>query len=160
MIVIDLLSPTDVVAGLRASSKAGLIAGLAARAAAALDLDGGTIRTALEKRETLGSTGIGGGIALPHARLDEVARPFALLARLRGPLDFDAIDEQPIDLVVLLLLPTNPAGNQLDALATIARRLRDPSVAEAMRKSRDAAGVYAAMCGTTPSRSPLNCITV
>ena len=101
------------------------------------------ILSALQQREALGSTGMGGGIAIPHARLPEVRRPFGLFARLRAPVAFDAVDERPVDLVFLLLLPTDPRGEQLNALACIARCLRDAAVAAGVHGARDAAEIYA-----------------
>lgn len=150
MTIDDLLSRDHVAIGVRAPSKAALLHELARRAAPAVDREAAWIRTALEKREILGSTGVGDGIALPHARLDGIARPFGLLARLREPVAFDAIDERPVDLVFLLLLPVQPQGGPLNALACVARRLRDPEVAAAMRRARDAEALHAIMRGIDP----------
>ncbi|HEV7438838.1 MAG TPA: PTS sugar transporter subunit IIA [Methylobacterium sp.] len=122
--------------------------------ATAFDLDAAAILAALRRREGLGSTGIGDGIALPHARLDAVARPLGLLARLRGPIAFDAVDERPVDLAFLLLLPAAAPDEALNAIASVARRLRDPEAAEALRRARDAAGLYAAICGPKMARPP------
>lgn len=143
MTIDDILAPADVIHGLRASGKTALLDELARRAARSLDREAGPILGALVRREGLGSTGIGGGVALPHARLETVSRPFGLLARLRDPLDFDAVDERPVDLVFLLLLPTGEGGETLNALACVARRLRDPRTAAALRGARDAAGLHA-----------------
>lgn len=151
MTVDDILSPADVVHGLRASGKTALLEDLARRAGRSLDLDADTILAALVRREGLGSTGVGDGLALPHARLETVRKPFGLLARLREPLDFDAVDERPVDLVFLLLLPTAEGGNHLNALACVARKLRDPDTAAALRGARDAAGVYALVSARSPS---------
>ena len=147
MTITDLLAPEHVVASLRAPTKGAVLAELAERASVAVDLDRDPISSALRRREALGSTGMGGGIAIPHARLAEVRRPFGLFVRLRAPVDFDAVDERPVDLVFLLLLPTDPQGAQLNALACIAKCLRDPTVAARVRRARDAAGIYAAVCG-------------
>jgi len=143
MTIHDILAPADVVHGLRASGKTALLDGLARRAARSLDLDAGTILGALVRREGLGSTGVGDGVSLPHARLETVRKPFGLLARLRDPLDFDAVDERPVDLVFLLLLPIGDGGENLNALACVARKLRDPDSAKALRGARDAASLYA-----------------
>lgn len=143
----DLLAPDSVIHGLRASGKAALLEDLARHAARALDLDAGEILAALVRREGLGSTGIGAGVALPHARLNAVRRPYGLLARLREPLDFEAVDERPVDLVFLLLLPTESGGEPLNALARVARRLRDPENAAALRAARNAAGLSALVSG-------------
>ncbi|KQT58526.1 PTS sugar transporter subunit IIA [Methylobacterium sp. Leaf456] len=147
MTIGDILAPEAVIHGLRASGKPTLLEDLARRAAQSLDLDADTILGALVRREELGSTGVGDGVALPHARLDAVRKPFGLLARLREPLDFDAIDERPVDLVFLLLLPTGEGGGHLNALACVARRLRNSETAAALRSARDAAGLYALMGG-------------
>lgn len=143
----EFLSPDHVAVGVRVSGKAALLDHLARRAARALDLDAAPVQSALEKREGLGSTGVGSGIALPHARLETVRRPFGCLVRLRDPVDFDAIDERPVDLVFLLLLPTDAQGSQLNALACVARRMRDPEAASAMRGARDAAALFATIRG-------------
>ncbi|MGU3655365.1 MULTISPECIES: PTS sugar transporter subunit IIA [unclassified Methylobacterium] len=144
MTVDQILVPADALVGLRMASKGALLEELARRAAGALGLSAGAIHPALVRRETLGSTGIGDGIALPHARLDAVTRPYGILARLREPIDFEAVDDRPVDLVFLLLLPTAAEGEPLNALACVARRLRDPEAAAAMRAARDAAALYEA----------------
>lgn len=150
MTIDDILAPADVVHGLRASGKTPLLEDLAKRAARSLNLDADTILGALIRREGLGSTGVGDGVALPHARLEAVRRPFGLLARLREPLDFDAVDERPVDLVFLLLLPTAEGGNYLNALACVARKLRDSETAAALRGARDTAGLYASVSARSP----------
>ena len=100
----------------------------------------------LAKREELGSTGMGGGVAIPHARFNQVAKPFGMLARLRKPLDFDAVDGEPVDIVFLLLLPeAAAAGDQLGALALIARKLRNSKITAALRDARDSADLYRAL---------------
>ncbi|MEE7449189.1 PTS sugar transporter subunit IIA [Methylobacterium radiotolerans] len=142
-----ILAPSDALVGLRATGKGALLEELARRAANALGLAAETILPALIRRETLGSTGIGDGVALPHARLETIARPYGILARLRDPIDFDAVDDRPVDLVVLLLLPVAAEGETLNALACVSRCLRDPGVAAAMRGARDAAALYAAAMG-------------
>ena len=94
------------------SDKAGVLQELARRAGAALKIPAETISAALLKREQLGSTGMGDGIAIPHARVPGVKSPFGMLARLKQPVDFHAVDGQPVDLVFLLLAPaSSQAGN-------------------------------------------------
>jgi nitrogen PTS system EIIA component len=105
------------------------------------------------QREELGSTGTGGGIALPHARLAGVKKPFALLARLAKAIDFDAIDGRPVDVVCLLLLPTNSQGEQLNALACAARALRDPGAVRNVRRAADAAALYDALAKASAAAS-------
>jgi nitrogen PTS system EIIA component len=147
MTVDEFLAPSDVLVGLRAATKNALLEDLARRAAAALGIGLDAIFPALARRENLGSTGIGDGIALPHARLEAVARPYGILARLREPIDFEAVDDNPVDLVFLLLLPAPDRHEPLNALACVARRLRDAETAAALRGARDAAALYAAVTG-------------
>src|SRR5262249_41964035 len=117
MNITEFLSPKHAIVDLRAGDKARLLGELARRAATALGLPADQISDALLKREDLGSTGTGGGIAIPHARLAGVARPFGMLVSLAKAIDFDAIDGRPVDIVFLLLLPTNSQGEQLNAPA-------------------------------------------
>lgn len=138
----DFLSPTDTIVGLRAQDKARLLQELAARAASSLQLEAAGIAAEVLKREELGSTGMGNGIAIPHARLSELDTPFGLLARLKRPIDFDAIDGAPVDLVFLLLLPAAAQSECLNALAAAARKLREPDRLEKMRAAEDAAALY------------------
>src|SRR5262245_41945312 len=104
----DFLSPSHVRIDVRATDKAGLLKELANLAAKALNMAADRISTELFKREDLGSTGTGGGVAIPHARMPEVKNPFGLLLRLDRAINFDAIDGQPVDIVFLLLLPATP----------------------------------------------------
>jgi nitrogen PTS system EIIA component len=147
MKISDFLSATDVTVGVRAADKRQLIHELARRAAAALDLPADEIASALLKREDLGSTGVGGGVAVPHARLATVAKPFGILVKLKQPLEFDAIDGQPVDLVFVLLLPVTVEGSQLGALASIARKLRASEDLVQFRRAKSAAELYAAVTG-------------
>jgi nitrogen PTS system EIIA component len=122
MKISDLLSPRDVLIDVRAANKRQLLEELAAKAAISVGLGVEQVRPYLLKREELGSTGIGGGIAIPHARLPDLQRPYGLLAKLKQPMEFDAIDGQAVDLVFLLLLPATAENGQLGALALVARR--------------------------------------
>ncbi|MGC2781804.1 MAG: PTS sugar transporter subunit IIA [Bradyrhizobium sp.] len=145
MTISDFLSPNDVMVDVRAPDKRQLLRELARKAAVALDLPAYQIAAELLKREELGSTGTGGGIAIPHARMQGVTKPFGILAKLRQPIDFDAIDGHPVDLVFVLLLPADPKGEQLGALACVARKLREPAAVVRMREAKDPAGLYAAI---------------
>jgi nitrogen PTS system EIIA component len=144
------LAPADVAADVRATDKVRLLQDLSWRAAESLGLDGEVVARAILQREELGSTGTGGGVAVPHARIAQVKKPFGLLACLRRPIPFDAIDEQPVDVVFLLLLPTDGQGAQLDALASVARKLRDPAVVKALRRGDGDAEAYRALVGDAP----------
>jgi PTS system nitrogen regulatory IIA component len=128
----------------RAQDKGRLLNELCNRAATTLKLNADNVCAEILKREELGSTAVGGGVAIPHARVQHLAKPFGMLARLRKPIDFDAIDGQPVDLVFLLLLPTSAPAEQLSALAAVARRLRDPMTVRELRRAADNASVYAA----------------
>lgn len=127
------LAPDRVVLGLGAISKAALLQDLARRVAPAAGVPAQVIAAALDARERLGSTGLGGGFALPHARIRGLSRHIGFFARLALPIPFEAIDNAPVDLVFLLLAPDEASGGHLAALAAISRRMRDERVAAAMR---------------------------
>ena len=142
----NIVGRQHVVPGLNAGDKDSLLAELARRAAlalktGALKADEAMIKNALAARERLGSTGVGQGIAIPHARLDGLKQPFGMFARIEPPIDFGAIDDRPVDLVFLLLTPA-AGGAHLAALAAIARRLRDPAVASAIRGAANAREIF------------------
>jgi PTS system nitrogen regulatory IIA component len=139
----EFLAPADALIDVRISDKARLLQELAQRTATALDLPVDRISSALLKREVLGSTGTGGGIAIPHTRITELKK--GILVRLEQPIDFDAIDDQPIDLLFLLLLPITSDKEQLDALASVARILRNSRSARNLRRARDSASLFRAM---------------
>ena len=141
----QLLSPGDVILGLRASYKRAVLRTLARHMASTLDLSPEEVFDAVLKREELGSTGVGNGVALPHARLSAVQQPVAVLARLKRPIAFDAIDGQPVDVVALVLLPANAQGAPLNALACAARTLRDAGVLRKVRQAADRDTLYAAL---------------
>lgn len=138
----DLLA-SEAVIDLRAQDKRLVLKEMARRSAAAVHLDETAVVTTLLRREDLGSTGLGSGIALPHARIADLKRPFGLFARLSPAIPFDAIDEKPVDLVFLLLLPDELPDMQLKSLAVVARRLRDPVLAGKLRTARGCQAVYA-----------------
>jgi PTS system nitrogen regulatory IIA component len=145
----NFLSPTDALVDVRAPDRARLIQELAARAAAGLGLEAAAIAQELTKREALGSTGMGAGIAIPHARLIEVKKPYGLVARLKRPIDFDAIDGRPVDIVFLLLLPLAESEN-LNALAAVARKLREGDRLDRMRRADNGAALFQALVSETP----------
>ena len=145
MKISDLLSPTDVWFDVRIAGKPPLLQELAARAATGLGLDVDRIAPVLLKREELGSTGIGRGVAIPHARLPELQRPFGLLAKLKQGIEFDAIDAQAVDIVFVLLLPAAAENEALAALALVARTLRSPESLARLRGAKSASELYAAI---------------
>ena len=141
MPISDIIGPDNVIVGLRAADKTQLLRELARRAAAALALDQRVILDALLAREALGSTGLGKGFALPHARLDALSRYFAMFVRLARPIDFAAIDDRPVDLLILLLTPLNDSQH-LATLAALSRPLRDDAFVQRLRLAPDAAAVH------------------
>ena len=144
MKISDLLSPTDVMIDVRASGKRPLLQEFA-KAAAGLGLPADQIASYLLKREDLGSTGIGKGVAVPHARMPELQRPCGLLAKLKPAIEFDAIDGQPVDIVFVLLLPAAAENAALGALALVARSLRSPETLARLRAAKTASELYAAI---------------
>jgi PTS system nitrogen regulatory IIA component len=102
-----------------------------------------TILSALQKRESLGSTGIGQGIAIPHTRISGIEKPIGVLARLEKPIDFESIDDMPVDIVLVLLTPDQESNKHLNVLACVARKLRSPVALEQMRAAKDAQSLYA-----------------
>ena len=138
----DLITADRVVVDVQVGDKAHLMADLAKRAAAALGIDMKAVLTALMARERLGSTGFGRGFALPHARIPDLDRFFALFVRLAKPVDFEAIDGAPVDLVCLLLIPYAAGNEHVAALAAIARRMRDVDFLQALRKPGNAGYIH------------------
>jgi nitrogen PTS system EIIA component len=147
MDIAELITAERIALDIRARDKPQALEELARRAAGAVGLDHQAILTALAVREELGSTGVGKGIAVPHARIAGLSRVFALLARLERPIDFAAIDDQPVDLICLLLTPASDASGHLPALACISRRLRERNVADRLRQTKDAASFRAILTG-------------
>ena len=145
----DFLTPADTLIGLRADDKVALLEILAQHAAAPCEVAADRISAELLKREQLGSTGVGGGVAIPHTRLPELKRPFGTLARLRRAIDFDAVDGRPVDLVFMLLVPTASAGQHLTALASVSRKLRDAGVVAKLRRAAVASELYDAMASAS-----------
>ncbi len=141
----DFLAPSDVMINVFTADKQKLLQVLARKAGSVVDVVPDHLLAELRKREELGSTGVGGGVALPHARLHQVSKPTGMLLRLRKPIAFDAVDGEPVDIVFLLLLPENPEGEQLGALAAIARMLRKPEITTALRKAHDIMDMYRAL---------------
>ena len=141
MTIGELIGADHVIVGLRVSDKTQLLQELARRAGVELSLDQHVILDALQARENLGSTGLGKGFALPHARLDALQRFFALFVRLVRPIDFASIDGLPVDLVILLLTPANAGNQHLATLAALSRPLRNATFMQRLRKAPDATAI-------------------
>ncbi len=144
----DFLKPDAVVANLRVTSKKQALHELARRAAEISGQPERTIFDVLLERERLGSTGVGRGIAIPHGRLPSLDRVYGILARLDRPVDFDAIDDQPVDLVFLLLAPAHAGADHLKALAKVSRLLRDESLCAKLRGCETADAIDALVTST------------
>jgi PTS system nitrogen regulatory IIA component len=141
----DLVAPNAVMAALKVNGKKQALQELSARAAELSGQNERAIFEILMQREKLGSTGVGNGIAIPHGKLPKLNKLFGLFARLARPVDFDALDGQPVDLIFLLLAPEGAGADHLKALARVARLLRDPELARKLRDSRDAEAIYAVL---------------
>lgn len=153
MEIVDLLRPERVFAHLRATSKKQTLQELARRAAQATGQNERVIFDVLMERERLGTTGVGNGIAIPHGKLPTLDRLYGLFARLEHPIDFDAIDERPVDLVFLLLAPETAGADHLKALARVSRLLRDKTACEKLRGTDDSEALYALLVDTTATRA-------
>jgi len=147
MPIADLIGPSQVLLGLRVTDKAGLLGELARRAAAAVSLPSSTILRALQAREELGSTGLGRGFALPHARLDGLPKFYALCVRLQRPIEYEAIDGKPVDLVILLLTPEAASAQHLATLAALSRPLRDEAFVQQLRRAPDPLALHRLLAG-------------
>lgn len=153
MEISDLISLEGIVANLRATSKKQALQDLARRAA---DVTGEPERAVFEvliERERLGTTGVGNGIAIPHGKLPGLDKLYGLFARLDTPIDFDAIDEQPVDLICLLLAPESAGADHLKALARVSRLLRDRSICEKLRGSDTAEAIFALLTESATSHA-------
>ena len=145
----DLVSQQGVVAQLKVSGKKQLLQELANRASVITGIPERVIFETLLERERLGTTGVGQGIAIPHGKLSGVDRIHGLFARLTEPIDFDSIDDQPVDLVFLLLAPEGAGADHLKALARVSRLLRNQAMCEKLRAATDKGALYALL--TEPS---------
>lgn len=141
----DFIAPDSVLSSLRVKTKKQLLQELSARAAKATGLPERDIFDVLLQRERLGSTGLGQGVAIPHGKLARLKHIVGIFARLSEPIDFDAVDGEKVDIVVLLLAPEGAGADHLKALARISRVLRDGKAVEKLRASRDASALYAVL---------------
>ena len=149
MEIADLLSPDAVLAHVKATTKKQVLQEMAHKAALLTQLPERRIFETLTEREKLGSTGMGQGIAIPHGRVAGVEKLTGLFAQLDHPVDFDSMDDQPVDLVFLLLAPEGAGADHLKALARVSRLLRNQTICEKLRAAPQAATLYALL--TEPS---------
>lgn len=139
----DLIVRDGIMPALAATSKKQALHDMAVRAAELTGLDVRTIFDTLLQRERLCSTGFGHGIAIPHIRLAQVTATVGLFARTVTPIEFDALDGEPVDLIFLLLSPEHAAGDHLKALARISRLVRQPGTLASLRSAKDAESLHA-----------------
>lgn len=139
----DLLRPDAVLTGMSVTSKKALFVQLGAIAAPQVNIDARIVGERLAERERLGSTGFGGGVAIPHAKLSGLCAPMGLFARLAQPIDYNAVDDLPIDLVFALLSPAQAGADHLKALARVSRRLRDHGFLAKLRGAASHEALYA-----------------
>lgn len=147
---LDFLRPDAVAPALQARTKKQALQELSAHAARLIAIDERDVFETLLQRERLGSTGIGDRIAIPHCKLPRLERLFGMVARLEEPVDFEALDGQPVDVMFLLLAPATAGADHLKALARVARLMREPGVHDRIRAARDAKALYAVLNDATP----------
>lgn len=145
MEIADMLSTQGVLPNLKVTSKKQAIQELARRAGAITGLPERSIFEVLIERERLGTTGVGNGIAIPHGKLSALDRLHCLFARLETPVDFDSVDDQPVDLLCLLLAPETAGADHLKALARVSRLLRNRALCDKLRGTESAEAIYALM---------------
>jgi PTS system nitrogen regulatory IIA component len=143
MLLSQLLRPDAVLAALRVNGRKQALQEMSERAALVSGLRAREIFDAILQRERLGSTGVGDGVAIPHGKLAKCQHIFGVFARLDRPIDFEAPDALPVDLVFMLIAPEAAGADHLKALATIARLLRNGGVAPQLRATKDPAALYA-----------------
>jgi PTS system nitrogen regulatory IIA component len=153
MEIADLITLEGVVPNLKVANKKQALQELAKRAAEVTGQYERAIFEVLLERERLGTTGVGNGIAIPHGKLPQLTRLYGLFARLEKPINFEAIDEQPVDLIFLLLAPEQAGADHLKALARVSRLLRDRGICEKLRGSDSAEALYALLVDSTASRA-------
>ncbi|HEY4134415.1 MAG TPA: PTS IIA-like nitrogen regulatory protein PtsN [Alphaproteobacteria bacterium] len=153
MEIVDLITPKSVIANLRATSKKQALQELARFAAGLTGEPERAIFEVLLERERLGTTGVGAGVAIPHGKLPGLKRLYGVFARLETPIDFESVDEQPVDLIFLLLAPESAGADHLKALARVSRLLRDREMCEKLRGSDTGDAIYALLTDTSTSHA-------
>ena len=149
----EILTADAVIPALRVNGKKQALQELSERAAKVCKLPPREVFDAILQRERLGPTGVGDGIAIPHGKLPRCQRICGVFARLERPIDFEAFDGLPVDLIFLLVAPETAGADHLKALAAIARALRKPNAATQLRGARDAAAIYSLLTMSTTSHA-------
>ena len=153
MEIVDLITPKSVIANLRVTSKKQALQELARFAANLTGEQERAIFEVLLERERLGTTGVGAGVAIPHGKLAGLKHLHGVFARLETPIDFESVDEQPVDLIFLLLAPESAGADHLKALARVSRLLRDREMCEKLRGSDTGDAIYALLTDTSTSHA-------
>lgn len=153
MTIASLISPKAVMANVPGTSRKPVFQVISERLAALSGLDERAILETLRQRERLGTTGVGLGIAIPHGRIAGLDHLVGLFAKLARPIDFEAMDGQPVDLVFVLLAPEDAGADHLQALARIARLFRQPGLAQKLRQADDEATLYAILTTENATRA-------
>lgn len=153
MQIADILSAAAVRSVPQVASKKRLFHDLADLAASAYGLPAATVLDALQERESLGPTGVGQGVALPHARLHGLDQVTGLFLRLDKPLDFDAVDRQPVDLVFALLASSSGGVDHLKALALVSRTMRSPDLRERLRANNQPVALHALLASASATKA-------
>lgn len=138
-----LITPSAVLADLKTTSKKQALQLMSAVAAKLTGIEERSIFQTILEREKLGTTGVGQGVAIPHGKMPGIDKITGVFAHLVKPIDFDAVDQQPVDLIFLLLAPENAGADHLKALARVSRLLRDKTICEKMRGTKDSDALYA-----------------
>jgi PTS system nitrogen regulatory IIA component len=149
----DLLDRGAISLRVSAPNKRTVLAAIAEIAARNFGLEAGDVLDALAEREMAGSTGVGYGVAVPHARLDDLQRMRGVFVRLEQPVEFEAVDDQPVDLLFALFAPKNAGAEHLRALARVSRLLRQAELREQLRNARTADAVHALLVQEASARS-------
>ena len=149
----DIVEPEAVLSGLHATSKKHLLQELAQRAEDVLGVEARTAFEAMLERERLGATGMGRGVAIPHARISGLKGIAGVFAALQKPVEFESVDDEPVDLVFALLAPEDAGADHLKALARVSRRLRDPAVCSKLRAADHPSARYAVLTDNAESKA-------
>ncbi len=149
----DLITLDSIICPLRANSKKQVLMELAQKAGDLCGLNARDVFDTILQRERLGSTGIGHGVAIPHGKMDGLERICGITAKLATPVDFDSVDEEPVDIVFMLLAPEGAGADHLKALARISRLVKTPALLEKLRSAKDATTIFALLTETTSSQA-------
>lgn len=149
----ELVHQDAVTVSLDVSTKKDVLQTIAASAASLLGKEALSVFDVLWERERLGTTGVGNGIAIPHGRVPGLDKVAGFFTRLSRPVNFDSIDDKPVDLIFLLLAPETAGADHLHALATVSRLLRNPKLCEQLRAAKDEAALYRILVETSSAQA-------